>query len=95
MGDGICYQHPLTRVVFIGEIIVLQAEQHSLKVGWSIYKVLHLDLLEGLVIALNRVCTAKNMWSQSTTKMQANISHSKLVYYCSAGIRAFEEKANG
>ena len=52
VGQGLCYQHLLTRAVFDGDIIVLQMEQHSLEADWCICQVLQIDLLEGLVALL-------------------------------------------
>ena len=58
-GRGICYQLLFTRVVLDGDIIVLQAEQLSVKAGWHIYQAFQLDLLKGLVVTLNSECMAK------------------------------------
>ena len=59
--EGICYQHLITRVLLESVIIVLQVEQHSLEVGWSICQVLLLDLLEVLVVTLNSESMAENI----------------------------------
>ena len=67
MGDDICYWHLLTRTVFDGDIIVMQVEQNSLEVGWSICQVPQLDLLEGLVEhSQQRMHSQKYVWNHST-----------------------------
>ena len=48
-------------MILDGEIIVLQAKQHSQVADSCICQVLLLDLLKGLVVTVDSKCTAKNI----------------------------------